>query len=182
MSKLNTFSIPFSGLKAGKHQFDFKIEDSFFDKFEYSPIHKANLLVNIEFNKQETMFMADFLINGEIELVCDRCGEEYLHAVHTNEKIIFKIGEESIEQTDDIVVLGRAEHEIDLTNYLYEFIVIAIPLIHTHPNNEDGTEGCNPETLAILKKLSANDSEVDANNPEVVIDPRWEALKKLRDN
>jgi uncharacterized metal-binding protein YceD (DUF177 family) len=182
LSKLNTFSIPFSGLKAGKHQFDFKIEDSFFDKFDYSPIRKANVQVNIEFNKQETMFMADFLMNGEIELVCDRCGEEYYHTLHTNEKIIFKIGEESIEQTDDIVVLGRAEHEIDLTNYLYEFIVIAIPLIHIHPNNEDGTEGCNPETLAVLKKLTASETEEKTNDPDVVIDPRWEALKKLRDN
>jgi uncharacterized metal-binding protein YceD (DUF177 family) len=55
-------------------------------------------------------------------------------------------------------------------------------LIHIHPNNEDGTEGCNPETLAVLKKLTASETEEKTNDPDVVIDPRWEALKKLRDN
>ncbi len=181
MSKLNAYSIPFSGLKAGKHHFEFLIEDSFFDKFEYSPIKKAKLKVNVEFNKQETMFIAEFLLKGDVELTCDRCNEEFNFPFNTNEKIIFKLGDEDIEQSDEIVVLGRNEHEIDLSTYLYEFIIIAIPLVHIHPDNEDGSEGCNPETLAILKKLSGDVTE-EKDSPEVVIDPRWEALKKLRDN
>ena len=72
MNRLKSFSIPFTSLKNGKHQFDFKISDSFFTEFEYSPIKKADLSVEVEFNKQETMFVLDFVIKGEIELTCDR--------------------------------------------------------------------------------------------------------------
>lgn len=181
MGKLSTYSIPFSGLKTGKHLFDFKIDDQFFEKFDYSPIKKANLLVDLEFTKQETMFIAEFYFKGEVELVCDRCNEEFLYPFHTTEKIIFKLSDEDIEQSEEIVSIGRAEHEIDLTNYLYEFIIVAIPLVHIHPDNEDGTEGCNPETLAVLKKLSLGENN-ENEKPDVVVDPRWEALKKLRDN
>lgn len=179
MNRLKTFSIPFTSLKNGKHHFDFKINDAFFNEFEYSPIKKADLSVDVEFNKQETMFVLDFVIKGEVELLCDRCNEEYMSPLHSNERLIFKFGEEEEEQTEEIVILPRAEHEINLSNHIYEFVIVAIPLVHTHPDLENGEPGCNPETLAILKKLSLQESE---EKPEITMDPRWEALKKLRDN
>jgi uncharacterized protein len=184
MNRLKLFSIPFTSLKNGKHTFDFKIEDSFFNDFEYSPIKKADLTVNLEFNKQETMFVLDFVMYGEVELTCDRCNEEFRNPFHSNERLIFKFGEENEEQTEEIVILSRAEHEINIASYLYEFIVVGIPLIHVHPDLENGTSGCNPEVLAILKKLSLQEEEIEQTEekPETIIDPRWEALKKLRDN
>lgn len=181
MNRLKSFSIPFTSLKNGKHQFDFKIDDSFFKEFEYSPIKKADLSVDVEFNKQETMFVLDFVIKGEVELTCDRCNELYLSPLHTNERLIFKFGEENEEETEEIVILARSEHEIQVASHIYEFIIVAIPFVHMHPDNEDGSLGCNPETIAILKKLSWQ-LEEEEQKPDVTIDPRWEALKKLRDN
>lgn len=184
MNRLKLFSIPFTSLKNGKHSFDFKIEDSFFVDFDYSPIKKAYITVDLEFNKQETMFVLDFVLKGDVELTCDRCNEEFRSPFHSNERLIFKFGEESEEQTEEIIILSRAEHEINLANHLYEFIVVGIPLIHVHPDKEDGSSGCNPETLEILKKLSISGDEATEKEkgPETIIDPRWEALKKLRDN
>lgn len=184
MNRLKLFSIPFTSLKNGKHTFDFKIDDAFFNDFEYSPVKKAEISVEVEFNKQETMFVLDFIMKGEIELTCDRCNEEFRSPFNSNERLIFKFGEEEEEQTEEIVILSRAEHEINLASHLYEFIVVGIPLIHVHPDLEDGNSGCNPETLAILKKLSLQEESEETNEdaPETIIDPRWEALKKLRDN
>lgn len=184
MNRLKLFSIPFTSLKNGKHSFDFKIDDSFFDEFDYSPIKKAALTVDLEFNKQETMFVLDFVIKGDVELTCDRCNEEFRSPFHTNERLIFKFGEENEEQTEEIVILSRAEHEINLSSHLYEFIIVGIPFVHVHPDLEDGQAGCNPETLAIIKKLSLQEEDVkeEEQGPETIIDPRWEALKKLRDN
>lgn len=181
MNRLKSFSIPFTSLKNGKHQFDFKINDSFFTEFEYSPIKKADLSVEVEFNKQETMFVLDFVIKGEIELTCDRCNEEYKSPFHCSDRLIFKFGEESEVETEEIVILTRSEHEINLASHLYEFIIVAIPFVHMHVDNEDGSLGCNPETMAILKRLSLKEEE-EEQGPDVTIDPRWEALKKLRDN
>jgi uncharacterized protein len=85
-----------------------------------------------------------------------------------------------MESSDEIVILSRAEHEINVAKYIYEFIVVSQPLVYIHPDNEDGSPGCNPDTLAVLKKLSVQDAPTETEN--IVMDPRWEALKKLRDN
>ena len=44
-----------------------------------------------------------------------------------------------------------------------------------HPDLENGEEGCNPEFLTSY-------NEQENVEPEEEIDPRWEALKKLKEN
>lgn len=183
MNRLKPFSIPFVGLKNGKHQFEFVVDDTFFKEFEYSPLKKGELIVEVEFNKQENMFVTEFFIKGGVDLLCDRCNEEYRQPVQANEKLIFKIGEEAFDESDEVIVIGKNDHEINLAPYIYEFINLAIPIIHIHPDQEDGKPGCNPEVLEILKKLSVNDEDANPDQKkEIVHDPRWDALKKLRDN
>ncbi len=41
LKSLRTYSIPFTGLKLGKHHFDYVITNAFFDEFEYSLVKKA---------------------------------------------------------------------------------------------------------------------------------------------
>ena len=66
LKSLKTYSIPFTGLKLGKHQFDYVITDAFFDEFEYSLVKKADLKCEVELEKQETMLILNFHINGTI--------------------------------------------------------------------------------------------------------------------
>ena len=64
LKPLKQFSVPFTGLKIGKHQFDFEIDNSFFDAFEYSLLKKGNLKAEVELDKQETMLILHFHIQG----------------------------------------------------------------------------------------------------------------------
>ena len=41
MKNLKAFLIPFTGLKIGKHQFDYQIDNSFFECFEYVEFNSA---------------------------------------------------------------------------------------------------------------------------------------------
>ena len=45
MKDLKEFTIPFIGLKIGEHQLDFKIENTFFEHFEYDEFNKV--LINL---------------------------------------------------------------------------------------------------------------------------------------
>ena len=54
-TNIKEFLIPFVGLKIGKHFFDFEINSSFFDAFEYSPIQNGVLNAKLELDKKETM-------------------------------------------------------------------------------------------------------------------------------
>ena len=57
LKPLKQFSIPFTGLKIGKHQFEFEIDKSFFDAFEYSLVKEGHLKAAVELDKQETMLI-----------------------------------------------------------------------------------------------------------------------------
>ena len=176
LNKLKPFSIVFTSLKLGKHDFEFDIDKSFFDEFDYSPVKLGALKAKLEFNKQETLFVLDFKIKGTVSLTCDRCTDDFDYPMETEERLIFKLGEEEFENSDEVVVLSTHEHQINVANYIYEFIILSVPFVHKHPDLPNGTPGCNKETLAILEKLSV---EKSTDQTDEVIDPRWEALKKL---
>lgn len=177
MKALKQFSIPFTGLKLGKHQFDFEIDKSFFDAFEYSLVKNGALKVDVELDKQETMLILHFHIVGTIQLNCDKCLAEFGQQIEINERQIVKFAEDELESDDlEIIVLNRKESEIDVSEMIYEFINVAIPYINNC--EQAGTDQkCDPEMIATLEKLASGNTEQEEEKTD---DPRWEALKKLK--
>ena len=177
MKALKQFSIPFTGLKLGKHQFDFEIDKSFFDAFEYSLVKDGALKATLDLDKQETMLLLNFHIWGTIQLNCDKCLAEFGQPIEIKERQIVKFAEDELESDDlEIIVLNRKESEIDVSEMIYEFINVAIPYINNC--EQAGTDQkCDPEMLATLEKLATGSAE---NEEEKSDDPRWEALKKLK--
>ena len=177
MKALKQFSIPFTGLKLGKHQFDFEIDKSFFDAFEYSLVKDGALKATLDLDKQETMLLLNFHIWGTIQLNCDKCLADFGQPIEIKERQIVKFAEDELESDDlEIIVLNRKESEIDVSEMIYEFINVAIPYINNC--EQAGTDQkCDPEMLATLEKLATGSAE---NEEEKSDDPRWEALKKLK--
>jgi len=173
LKSLRDFSIPFTGLKLGKHQFEFLITDAFFDEFEYSLVKKADLKCQVELEKQETMLILNFQINGTINANCDRCLAQYPQPVDIQEQQIAKFSDEQGDEDDEIIILTKNDHEIDISGLVYEYINVALPLI-TVCSDEGETPYCDKEMLESLNKLTTNNEE-----PED-IDPRWDALKKFK--
>jgi uncharacterized metal-binding protein YceD (DUF177 family) len=64
---------------------------------------------------------------------------------------------------------------VNVQQYIYELIVLSIPLKRVHPGVEDGT--LDSEVLDKLEELSINNNE--NKNDEDEIDPRWDKLKNL---
>jgi uncharacterized protein len=174
---LQEYRIPFTGLKTGKHQFDFDIDERFFDEFEYSLVKNGRLKVRMELDKQETMLILQFDIKGEIFSNCDYCLSDFPTAVKVSERQIVKFSDdENLEDnTDEIIVLGRNEHEINVSQLIYEYINLAVPLF-SRCNDVGNTEYCDKEVIEKLKKLSTGNEEKE--NADA--DPRWEALKNIK--
>jgi uncharacterized protein len=177
LKPLKQFSIPFTGLKIGKHQFDFEIDNSFFDAFEYSLVKKGNLKAVVELDKQETMLILQFQIDGTIELDCDKCLSFFNAPISISERQIVKFAEDDLESDDlEIIILNKRESEIDVSGMIYEFITVSVPYIKVCEENGDGAQ-CDQEMIARLESLSiANREEEEKTND----DPRWAALKKLK--
>jgi len=168
------FLIPFSNLKVGTYPFEFEINNSFFDYFETSEIKNGRLNVSINFEKQSRMLILIFKISGNVRLICDRCLDEFDQNIQTEKKLIVKLGTEEKEETDEIISIPNSEHAINVAQYIYEFIHLALPTKRVHPTKENGESLCNAEVLKKLKEHQINIVEE--------IDPRWESLKNIKLN
>jgi len=167
---LRHFIIPFSGLKVGNHTFNFEIEDKFFEHFEYSEIRKGRLHVDCVLDKQLRMMVLYFDIDGMVTIPCDRCAEEFDQPINGKQKLIVKFGADHKEESEDILVITEKEHELDISQFLYEYIHLMLPFKKVHGTDENGNSLCNPEVIRYI-----------VEKEEHSIDPRWEALQKLKD-
>jgi uncharacterized metal-binding protein YceD (DUF177 family) len=173
LKSLRNFSIPFTGLKLGKHRFEYVVTDAFFDEFEYSLVKKANLACVVELEKQETMIILNFHISGTIDANCDRCLAQYPQQVDIHEQQVAKFSEEPVGQDEEIITLSKNDHEINIAGLIYEYINVAMPFI-TVCIDEGNTPYCDKDMLASLNKLTVNNEQTEQP------DPRWDALKKFK--
>lgn len=172
MNTLKPYQLPFTGLAVGHHDFDFDIGSVFFQCFPESEVRNAQVKISLDLEKQERLLILSFHIEGEVEVVCDRCAYEYMQPIEGDRTVFVKFGEEEAEEDDDVWVIPQDAHDLDLSSLLYDYIHLLIPYHRIHPDQEDGTPGCNPEMITILENLK----------PHQDVDPRWDALKDLRND
>ena len=126
----------------------------------------------VDLEKQETMIILNFHISGHLDLTCDRCLSPYPQPVDIREQQVAKFSEEEIDD-EDIITLGKSDHEINVAGLIYEYITVAAPFISVC-NDEGNTPYCDKEMLDSLNKLTVN------NEQDEKADPRWDALKKIK--
>ena len=176
MKQLSEFLIPFIGLKLGKHQFEYQIEKTFFDNFDYDEFESSAIKVNLVLEKKSTMMELNLKFKGSVNVPCDLTNELFDLPIKGKIKIIVQFGEQFNNDNEELLILPFGEHQVDVSQYIYEMIVLSIPLKRVHPGIKDGSLK-SPE-LDKLKELS-----VETHNKEVIkeenTDPRWDKLKKL---
>ena len=171
MGYLSEFKIPFVGLSIGVHQFNYAIEDQFFEHFENAVIQHGRLMVLLTLTKQETLLQLDFNINGVLHVVCDRCSGALDLPVEGQSQLIIKLGDEEKEISENMIMINRNSHEIDVAQFIYEYISLLLPQRIVHPDDAKGRSTCDKKTIHALEQFSQKPHAED---------PRWEALKKLR--
>ena len=172
MEKENTYLIPISGLALGKHSFQYEVSDEFFSGMDYSEIQHGKVSVNLDIDREETMLVLTFDIEGTVRVMCDRCADEFDLPIESNQVFYIKLGPENAEESDDVMVMPADQHDFDLTSLIYEFIILSIPMHRVHPEGE-----CNQEVIDML-----NGMQEAAEEDEESIDPRWAALKDIELN
>lgn len=159
------------------HHFDFLLKDDFFVARNNQLFSKGDFKAAVTFDKHETFIEALFNIDGSAELICDRSLEVFDFPINLREKIIFKYGEEEGELSEEIVVITRDRVNIDVGQYLFEFITLAIPMKRLHPRFlEEGDDEDEESEGRMVYTSGSSDEETD---PEEPMDPRWEQLKKV---
>lgn len=171
--KQKEFNIPFSGLKQGKHNFNFQIDNTFFVSFEYDEFNDANIALDVVLQKTSTMLELEFEASGTVNVDCDITSEPYDQAMDANLHLVVKFGEEYNDEDDEILILPQGEHQVNIAQYVYEMLVLAVPQKRVHPGIEDGT--LKSEVLDKLQELQPKEKRISKEES----DPRWDELKKL---
>jgi uncharacterized metal-binding protein YceD (DUF177 family) len=167
------FLIPFAGLKLGKHQFEFEIKKAFFDDFNFDEYNDVNIKVDLVLEKKSTMLELTFKSKGTVNVPCDLTNEDFDLPVKGKLGLIVKFGDEYNDENDEMLVLPHGEHQVDVSQYIYEMIVLSVPSKRVHPGIKDGTIA--PEILQRLNELAPKEEHKEEDNT----DPRWDSLKKL---
>ena len=166
------YSISFRGLEEGKHQFEYKIDNTFFEVYQYEDILGADIQVHLEFIKKSTLLELSFAIEGIVKVVCDISNEIYEQPIEGNLDLKVKFGNEYNDENENILIVPHEAYEIEISQFIYEIIVLALPTKRIHPGVLNGT--LKSDILDKLEELQGNDEK--QNN---TIDPRWEKLKGL---
>lgn len=163
MKNNREFEIAWQGLKPGLHVFEYAVDDRFINNKQADADFKnLNAQIKLSFDKKTNFFLLHFDIDGIITVSCDRCGDEFEMRLWDEFDLLVKLAGEDVETRDedaDAVFIPRSETVIDISDWLYEFIMLSIPLQKVHPDNADGSPGCNPQALSLLNKLSEHEEE-----------------------
>jgi len=171
--KHKEYSIPFSGLKLGKHTYQYQIENTFFESFGYEEFNATNVNVVVVMNKADTMLELDFKAAGTVNVLCDLTGEPFDLPVASVMELVVKFGDAYNDEDDEILIIPHGEHKINVAQYIYEMLALGVPQKRVHPGIADGT--LKSEALDRLDELRPKENKEDKEEN----DPRWDALKKL---
>jgi uncharacterized protein len=166
-----SYTIGISGLIEGHNTIDFEIDNKFFERFEESEVKEGSLLANIELEKRSSHIDLLIRISGSVRVCCDRCLEMFFYPVDCENRLLVKLGKKIEDIDPDIISIPADEHQLDMQQFFYEYIHLALPIKRVHPDDKDGNSSCDPEMIKRLDELIVEDQNEN--------DSRWDELKKL---
>ena len=174
MNRLYAFEL--SKLKDGLNELSFKIDRSFFAEFEHSLVEEGTVSIKTEIAKNKTHLDVLMHLMGTLQLPCDRCTEPYPFQVETQRRLIFAFEQRQEFKNEEVIMIDSNAVWIDLSKEFYDFIHLEVPLRKV-PAPE--IHVCDDSILKMLG-IKEDENEAESIPEEDQIDPRWEALKKLK--
>ncbi len=174
MKDLKDFNIPFVGLKLGSHLFEYKIDNTFFEAFNFDEYFDAAISVRVDFVKKTTLLEIDMQVTGTVNVPCDTTNIAFDQEVDGTLHLVVKFGPEYNDDNEDILILPHEEYQLNIAQYIYELIVLSVPSKRIHPKVLDGTM-----QSSALDKLNELQITTEKTVEDTETDPRWDKLKNL---
>lgn len=179
MDKFRNYEVSFSGLKDGKHRFEFEIDEKLFELFESEgEFTRPRLTAEVLLDKHSTFLEFWIDVKGLVELECDITSVRFDHPIEHHVKVLVKFGETYDDSNEEVITIPSSDHSFNLAQLLYESVMLSIPMKKISPE-------VSKEDWELLEKYSLKQTEeepeTETEDESSEVDPRWEALKKLKD-
>ena len=176
MGKFDKFKIDLRGMTASTATLEMDIDNTYFANIDGPEVQKGKAKVLTTVVKKSETFEISFDIKGSVVVICDRCLDEMDQPIETTGTLSVKLGKDFGEQGDTIIIPEKDGY-INVAWYIYEFVVLAIPIKHVHAPGK-----CNKSMSDILQKHSVDEEGEGGFVEDNGTDPRWDALKEIMDN
>lgn len=179
MSHRREFEIAFVGLKPGIHNYEYEIDDKFFESFQQQDFFHCKANVKLSLDKKSSFMLLKFEIGGSLEVTCDRCNNNLPLELWDEFTITVKLVAEpelmnNQEEDPDVYYIGTGDSHIDVAAWIYEFINLSIPMQRTCSFEKMDGPYCNKTAMDVLKKMTGTKEEKKEN-------PIWKGLEKFKD-
>ncbi len=187
MSKYGQYNIVLKDINAEVRTFNYELDDEYFTKINSPEVQKGKVSASVTVTEKTGIFELNFILSGFVLIPCDRCLDEMSQEIHHNDVLQVKFGPVLSEENETVIV-PESEGSINVAWFLYEFIVLNIPIKHVHAPGE-----CNKTMVTKLKRhITRHKDDTDTNGmsdfddddstPEndEQIDPRWESLQNIQ--
>jgi uncharacterized metal-binding protein YceD (DUF177 family) len=172
MCSLESLKIDLKGLRESESAFEFDLSDDFFEALDGAQLEHGALHVSVSIRKMTGFFELHFHTEGVVTVSCDRCLDDMEQPIAADNRLVVKLGN-TYSDDDDTVTIDENEGILDMAWFIYEFVMLAIPIKHVHAPGK-----CNS---AMTQKLDELSGAVRSSEEETkAIDPRWEKLQELR--
>ncbi len=154
------FTIAHRGLKEGAHAFEWRVGDEFWKGRPESGITGGQVAVSAILEKGATGVMRlEVSIEGNVTVPCDRCLEDCSLPVNWKGRLAVKVSEQEQTSDGEVLWLMPGEALIDLEQYIYESVVLSLPMQRVHPEDVHGQPLCNPAMLERFKIVTEEEFE-----------------------
>lgn len=195
MGKFDPYKIVLKSLDEGTYDYSYDLDDEYFKKIDSPEVQRGMVKAHVTVKNTGSIYEIHFQLDGNIIIPCDRCLDDMEFPINQKSRLIVKLGKAYAEESDEIIIIPEDEGEINIAWFLYEFIVLSIPIKHVHAPGK-----CNKMMTSKLRKHMAwlvgdeddmsSDSDIDISDDEDIItesedertDPRWDDLKNIMDN
>ncbi|KWW29767.1 MAG: hypothetical protein AUK63_917 [bacterium P3] len=168
----NDTVVQLNGLKPGRYTYRYTLDDTFFETFGNEELQHGTVAFEVVLEKNERMLVFNFTFQGKMETTCDRCLERMDVPVGGERTMCVKLSDEKEDDGEDTTTLPEQTFQIDLAQWMYEYVVMAMPMRCTHDEAD-----CDPD---MLHRIDIRQNGGQKDNTQV--DPRWESLLKLKNN
>ena len=175
--KLKIKTLPF-----GTHAVECHVDESFFNNGEETEVRRADVDVTMQVTrKSENAYRLEITCHGTVTTGCDRCLDDLDLPVDVNYFLnVEQMGTELDDTNDELLIVPSDWRELDTAPLVRDTVLLALPMTHCHENEDD----CNADMLNVLDSHRVEeipDGEDNPLNETNGTDPRWEALKKLKE-
>ncbi|GJM28861.1 MAG: DNA-binding protein [Cyclobacteriaceae bacterium] len=169
---MRKFVIDIYKLSSKVHHYEFDIDDTFFSHFEQDLVDAGSLIAKIELEKNDSFLVMEVKITGTVQLICDRSLDKFQYPLDEMRRVIFKYGDEEQELDHDVVMITSETQQINVGQYIFEFVGLAVPMKKLHPRFTESDE----EFGALVYQSNKSQDSV------LETDPRWSKLNELKKN